>query len=149
MKILTKAYGEYEIDERQLIDVPVGLFGFENLHRYALIDAHQKPFIWLQSLEKTEVAFVLINPLLFRPDYTVDATEDDLAALEIGDPDDMLCFAIVTIPDDGRGMTANLQGPLLINRKTHRARQIISVNPQWQIRHSITDELERQRSNAC
>lgn len=149
MKILTKAYGEYEIDERQRIDVPVGLFGFESLHNYALIDAHQKPFFWLQSLDTVDVAFVLINPLLFRPDYTVDATEDDLAALDIKDPTDMLVFAIVTIPDDGRGMTANLQGPLLINRKTHRARQIISTNPQWQIRHGITEELERQRSSAC
>lgn len=149
MKINTKAYGEYEIDERQVIDVPVGLFGFADLHRYALIDAHQKPFYWFQSLENVDVAFVLINPLLFRPDYSVDASDEDLAAIGITEPDDLLVFSIVTIPNDGRGMTANLQGPLLVNRRTHVARQVIAGNPEWRVRHSITEELERQRSNAC
>lgn len=149
MIIQTKAYGEYEIDEKQLITVPDGLFGFSDLHRYALIDAHQKPFYWFQSLERTPVAFVLINPLLFRPDYTVDALEEDLLALELDKPDDLLVFAIVTIPDDGRGMTANLQGPLLINRENHFGRQIISTNSAWKVRHSISEELERQRSDAC
>ncbi|MFP4643516.1 MAG: flagellar assembly protein FliW [Spirochaetales bacterium] len=149
MTIETKAYGEVEIDERQLISFPVGLFGFEHLHRFALIDAHQHPFYWLQSIEEVDVAFVLLNPLVFRPDYTLDAPKTDIEALEAEDHKDLLVFSIVTIPEDERQMTANLQGPLVIHRRKRIGRQIISMNPKWMIRHNIHDELARMRSDAC
>lgn len=149
MTIQTKAYGTVEIDERQVIDVSGGLFGFEHLRKYALIDAHKEPFYWLQSLDQTEVAFVLLNPLLFRPDYTLDTGEDDLAALDYETPEDLLVFCIVTIPEDDRFMTANLQGPVVINRKSQVGRQVISTNRKWGVRHNIREELSRMRSDAC
>lgn len=149
MQIETKAYGSVEIDERQIIDFPAGLFGFETLHRFALLDAHREPFYWLQSLDRTDVAFVLLNPLLFRPDYTLDAPEEEMQALGAGTSDDLLVFCIVTIPEDQNRMTANLQGPVVINRKRSSGRQIISTNPTWLVRHSIHEELARLRSDAC
>ncbi len=149
MIIETKAYGEIEIDERQLVDFPVGLFGFEHLRKFALLDAHQQPFYWLQSLDETDVAFVLLDPLVFRPDYTLDATEGDIEALGAETNEELLVFCIVTIPEDERRMTANLQGPIVIHRKKRIGRQIISTNPKWMIRHSIQDELAGMRSDAC
>ena len=149
MTIETKAYGEIEVDERQLVSFPVGLFGFEHLHEFALLDAHQKPFYWLQSLEEVGVAFVLLDPLVFRPDYTLDAPQSDFEALEVDNHEDLLVFCIVTIPEDERRMTANLQGPLVVHRKKRVGRQIISMNPKWMIRHNIHDELARMRSDAC
>ena len=59
--ILTKPFGNMELDERQRIRLPFGLLGFESLHDYALLDAEQAPFYWLQSLEVVEIAFVLIE----------------------------------------------------------------------------------------
>ncbi len=149
MTIETKAYGEIAIDERQLVDFPIGLFGFEHLRRFALLDAHQQPFYWLQSLDDREIAFVLLDPLVFRPDYTLDASQADMEALEADDQEDLLVFCIVTIPENDRQMTANLQGPLVIHRKKRVGRQIISTNPKWMIRHNIHDELSRMRSDAC
>ena len=62
--------------------------------------------------------------------------------------EDALVFAIVTIPDDSRQMTANLQGPLILNRRTHAARQSISSNPRWGVRHVIVEELAHRRGSA-
>ncbi len=149
MTIETKAYGQVEIDEKQIIEFPQGLFGFEALRRFALLDAHRQPFYWLQSLDRTKVAFVLLNPLLFRPDYTLDVPSEELATLEASDSEDLLVFCIVTIPVDQEHMTANLQGPVVINRKTREGRQLISNNPKWQVRHNIQEELARMRSDAC
>ncbi len=64
--ILTKPFGSVELDERQRIRFPFGVLGFESLHDYALLDADQAPFYWLQSLEVVEIAFVLIEPRVFR-----------------------------------------------------------------------------------
>ncbi len=141
MKIVTKAYGPLEIDERQVIRFPNGLIGFEQFKVFALLDASQQPFYWLQSLDVPEIAFVLINPLVFRPDYTPDVAEEDLEDLQLDQPDDLLVFSIVTIPENQNRMTANLQGPVLINRKKKIGRQSISLNPNWRVKHVILDEL--------
>ncbi|MGA2481250.1 MAG: flagellar assembly protein FliW [Spirochaetia bacterium] len=149
MKVLTKPYGEMDIEDRQIISFPRGLFGFEDLRRFALFDATQAPFYWLQSLERVEVAFVLIDPHFFRPDYTPDADPGELEEIGITTVEDALVFAIVTIPADSRQMTANLQGPLIMNRRTHAARQSISSNPRWGVRHVIVEELAQAGQGAA
>jgi flagellar assembly factor FliW len=149
MKVLSKPYGEIEVDERQKVRFPSGLFGFEALREFVLLDATQQPFYWLQSLEEPSVAFVLIDPLMFRPDYSPDAEPEEIAEIGVASPDDLLVLAIVTIPESQKGMTANLQGPLLINRRARLGRQSISTNPRWGTRHAILEELAVARQGAC
>lgn len=148
MKVRTKPYGEIDIEDRQRISFPRGLFGFEELREFALLDAAQQPFYWLQSLERVEVAFVLIDPRFFRPDYTPDVDPEELEELGLASADEALIFAIVTIPQTVQRMTANLQGPVVFNRTTHVGRQFISTNPRWGIRHVIQDELAAARQGA-
>jgi len=151
IQIDTKAYGPLEVDERQRIRLQRGLFGFEEYLEFVLLDAGQQPFYWLQSVDEREVAFVLIPPALFRSDYSPGAPSGDLEALGIQDETDenLLVFAIVTIPDDQTRMTANLQGPVLINRSSRQGRQIISNDDRWGVRHVIMDEMKGQRDTAC
>jgi flagellar assembly factor FliW len=149
MLVATKAYGEREIDERQRLTFPIGLFGFEQYRHFALIDATQPPFYWLQSTEEVNTAFVLLDPLVFRPDYVLQVDAAELADIGIEDPTDALCLAIVTIPDNVREMTANLQGPVVVNRSTRVARQLISYNPTWQVRHGIFQEIETAQRQIC
>lgn len=149
MRIDTKAYGTIDVDERQRITFPFGILGFENLSDYALLDSDQPPFYWLQSLEVAEIAFVLINPLIFRPDYEVQVAQEELDEIRIQAPDDMLVFAIVTVPENQNNMTANLQGPLIINRRNRLGRQCISVDPRWKVRHKVLEELAAVRNEAC
>jgi flagellar assembly factor FliW len=151
MKVNTKPYGLIDVDERQKIHFPEGLLGFDNLRDYVLLDALQQPFYWLQSVDIQEIAFVLIDPLIFRPDYTPDISPYELEALDLetGNEENTLIFAIVTIPDDQQEMTANLQGPLVINRHTHVGRQCISESDRWKTRHKIMDELARVRNSVC
>lgn len=141
MKVITKPYGAIEVDNRQKISFPYGILGFENLKSYLLLDADQQPFYWLQSLDVVEVAFVLINPRIFRPDYSLDVPREELEEIDIKSEDDILDFAIVTIPDNPANMTANLQGPIIINKLSRVGRQSISNNDKWQVRHLIMQDL--------
>jgi len=151
MKVNTKPYGLIEIDERQRIHFPAGILGFENLREYVLLDALQQPFYWLQSMEIQEIAFVLIEPKIFRPDYSPDVSAYELEEIELepGDEENMLIFSIVTIPDNQEDMTANLQGPIILNRELHIARQCISENDTWKTRHRIMEELSNIRNSVC
>ncbi len=143
MEVETKAYGRIEVDERQRITFPKGLYGFEPYVDWILLDARQRPFYWLQSKDDARIAFVLINPYLFRHDYVLNIPEDDL--VEIGTPEesDILVFSIVTIPENYAEITANLQGPLVINRKQRIGKQCISLDPRWETKHPIVREMAR------
>ena len=141
MKVVTKAYGPIDVEERQRITFPQGLFGFESAKEYVLLDAEQEPFYWLQSLDKQQLAFVLINPFLFRSDYEMEIDNEDLLHIGISDPGKAVIFSIVTIPSDNGPMTANLQGPLVINRDTRQGIQAILTDSRWKTKHDIIAEM--------
>jgi flagellar assembly factor FliW len=141
MKVNTKAFGLIEVEERQKVIFPQGLFGFDDYKEYVLLDAEHQPFFWLQSVNDQEIAFVLINPFLFRPDYEVNITNEELAEIGITSPENALIFVIVTIPQDGSPMTANLQGPLVINKDKMSGMQAVLSDVKWRTRHDIIAEL--------
>ena len=146
MKVATKAYGLIDVDESQKITFPQGLLGFESLKEYVLLDAEREPFYWLQSTENEQVAFILINPFIFRSDYEVDIDNDVLSTIGIKEPKSALLFSIVTIPQDGSSMTANLQGPIVVNHETKSALQAVLLDPRWKTRHDIMAELAKAQA---
>ena len=141
MKVATKAYGLIDVNEGQRISFPQGLLGFESLKEFVLLDAERQPFYWLQSMDVEQVAFVLINPFLFRPDYEMNIDNEELLPIGITDPEKALIFSIVTILSDGSPMTANLQGPLVINRDNRVGIQAILTDSRWKTKHDIIAEL--------
>ncbi len=147
MEIQTKAMGQVEILEKQIIGLEQGFYGFKDFHRFALIDAPQEPFIWVQSLDKADLAFLAIDPFLFRPDYEIDIEDTLLEPLGIENPSDVLVFALVTIPPDGRPVTANLQGPLIVNKRNNKAMQAVLSDVKWKTKHDIVAESSGKRGN--
>ena len=140
MKVATKAYGLMDIDERQKVTFPQGLFGFEALKDYVLLDAEREPFYWLQSLDNEQIAFILIDPFIFRPDYEANIDNEELKVIKISDPGAAIIFSIVTILPEGP-LTANLQGPLVINRDTRCGLQAVLTDPRWKTKHDIMAEF--------
>jgi flagellar assembly factor FliW len=145
MKVATKAYGLIDVDERQRITFPHGILGFESLKNYALMDAERQPFFWLQSMDNEQVAFIMINLFVFRPDYELNIDNEELKNIGICEPKNALIFSIVTIPPNNSGsagrMTANLQGPLIINRDTRQGLQAVLTDPVWKTKHDILAEF--------
>jgi flagellar assembly factor FliW len=147
VKVATKAYGTVDVDERQRLTFPLGLFGFESFRDYILLDADKQPFYWLQSVDVEQIAFVLVNPFLFRPDYEVNIGNEELAEIDIDSPEKALIFSIVTIPGDGEPMTANLQGPLIINRDSRCGKQAVLQDARWKTKHDIMAELKTAKQS--
>jgi flagellar assembly factor FliW len=145
MRVNTRAYGEVDVDERQRVSFPGGLLGFEKFTDYILLDARQKPFIYLQSLEVPDLAFILIDPFLFRPDYALDISDDALGDIGVTGPEDAVIFAIVTAPADGGPITANLMGPIVISKTTRKGMQAVLGDPKWKVKHDVMAELAESR----
>jgi flagellar assembly factor FliW len=142
MKVDTKAFGLVDVDEKQKITFPQGLFGFEDEKEYVLLDAEHQPFFWLQSVNVQEIAFILINPFFFRHDYEVNISNEELSVIGLTSPENALIFVIVTIPQNGKSMTANLQGPLVINSQNMTGMQTVLSDARWKTKHDIINEAE-------
>ena len=145
IRIKTKPYGECEIDDRQIIEFQDGIFGFDFVKRFVLLDSQDNglPFKWLQAYEESELAFVIIEPLAFMDQYALVISGSDLEAVGASKPEDVLVFAIVTIPGNPSDMTANLQGPVIINPSTRKGRQAISLSDRYGVRHRILNEMKK------
>lgn len=138
MKIVTKAFGEMEVSEKQRVTFSSGLLGFEEIRDFILLDSPEdSPFYWLQAEHYPEIAFVLINPSMILTDYVLEADEQDLKEIDIEGDGDYITFAIVTLGNNPTTMTANLLGPIVINKKNHKGKQVISTNDTYSVRHPL------------
>ncbi|MDY6967121.1 MAG: flagellar assembly protein FliW [Spirochaetota bacterium] len=144
IQINTKPYGEIEVSEKQIIDFPDGILGFEFINRFVILDSiDNSPFKWLQAFTEPDLAFVIIMPDDFLNSYNLVISEIDLQPMGTDNIDELLIFAIVTIPTDPKEMTANLQGPILINPKNSIGRQAISLSDKYHSKHKILDEMKK------
>src|SRR5690606_5234038 len=144
MRISSPRFGEREVREDDIIRFPSGILGFEHVKRYVLLEhSPGSVFHILQGVDDPAVAFVLIDPRTFRPDYKVEVDRGQVAVLELDDVADAVVMAIVTVPEGNpAGMTANLQAPLLFNAKKRLGCQVVLPDGPWRIRHSILAELQ-------
>lgn len=142
MEVQTKTMGVVSVDDSRILNFPKGLFGFEDYHKYALIEAEYEPFFWLQSLDEKSLAFLLIDPFLIVNDYELDIDDKMLKDIGIVSPTDVYVWSVVTVPADGGPVTANLQGPLVVNRKTQTALQVILSDSKWTTKHNILKALQ-------
>ena len=141
MEVKTKSNGIVNVKDEQLVTFPEGLLGFEKYTKFALIDSEYEPFIWLQSLDESALAFLMIDPFIINPDFEVDIDDKELGKIGIKDPSDVLVMTIVTVPNDGSPVTANLRGPVIINKKTHEGMQAILNDPKWTTKFDIVSAL--------
>jgi flagellar assembly factor FliW len=116
------------VARRDAVRMPNGMLGFEEIKDYVLTsNPGEHPFAWLQVQDNTALAFVVIDPFIALPDYQPDIPQADVEFLNLKQPDDALLLGIVTIHDEQRA-TVNLKGPIVVNRHTHVAKQVIIAN---------------------
>ena len=145
IKIKTRPFGEIEINEHQIIDFPDGILGFDDVRKFVLLDAHDEnsPLKWLQAYEEPDLAFVIIRPVDFMREYELVVSMNDIEGVGADTAENLIVFAIVTIPSNPSEMTANLQGPIIINPEKRLGRQAISLSDRYNVRHKILEEMKK------
>jgi len=131
--------GKVQYEPSEVINFPQGLPGFIHLKDYLLInnqDTH--PFVWLISVDEPSTSFLMVNPLLFCPDYNPTITKRDLTELSINTPQSLLMYSIVTLnASDYAQATANLSGPILINLEQKLGKQLVLLDDRYSTKHRI------------
>ena len=120
------------------LQFPAGLLGYPGLQAYRLIEPEDGyPLKFLQSVDREDISFVCIDVAAFKPDYVVPMSDAEARDLAIEAPEEALILAIVVIPADANKMTANLAGPLVVNTRTLRARQIVLNIEQFPLAYPV------------
>lgn len=127
MKIETRDFGEVEIDDSTVITMPKGIIGFEDFQRYTLISPlGEDTFpMWLQSLDKVDLCFVVYDPWQIYPDYEFEIDDEMQTELNVNDNGDFRLLAVAIVPDDYKKTTINLRCPIIINTSSNIAGQTI------------------------
>ena len=113
-----------------------GLPGFPEAHRFTLVrwGDDDSPFSILRSLEDEGLEFVVVPPIVFFPDYAPELDDATAGRLELRTADDAIVLAVVTLGDTPTDATANLMGPIVVNRHTNRAAQAVLAQSGYDLR---------------
>lgn len=151
MEILTKQFGTITLCDDKILTMPSGMPGFPGMNRFTILDHEElQPFHTLQSIDDPDLTFIIMDPFIFMPDYTIDV-EPTLKEMGWDDvtEDDLVVFTIINASsNDPKEITANLLGPLLINTKINEAVQMVLTDGKYTHKHHIFDSLSKKTESA-
>jgi len=139
-------FGEIEVDDDKVINIMGGLLGFPESQKYIIIE-HETgtPFVWLQSTENSDLAFVIADPAEFFPDYSIQIKRDEVKCMDVTEVADLAIYVICTLRADApKDMSANLQGPIVVNTKNRIGRQIVLKESSYTTKHYLFPWLRKQ-----
>jgi len=138
MLIRSTRFGEIEVSENEFIRFPYGLPGFSQEKAFAILPYQpDSPFAFLQSTTEPDLTFVIVDPFVFFADYNFQLEDTVVTELGLSDDQPPQIFNIVRIPEATDDITANLLAPIIINRHTCRAMQIVLDKSPYTVRHRL------------
>lgn len=136
MDVRTTRFGTVQVAEDRLISFPKGLLGFSHCTRFCLLQpADDAAFFWLQSLDEPALAFIVTDPAMFVPEYSVPIRPEQMGELKLNTLDDAQVLVICNKID--HAITGNLQGPLVVNTVTRAGEQFVLAEKRWTTRHTL------------
>jgi flagellar assembly factor FliW len=140
--VKTGRFGQLTVGDGEHIHMPQGVLGFPEQTRFCLVDPGDETLIlWLQSLDDPAIAFPVLEPKIFRPDYSARLSAQELRDLKLENVNQSAVFSVLTIPEDVTQMTANLKAPIVVNLKAQLARQVVLQENEYSIRQGMFKEL--------
>jgi flagellar assembly factor FliW len=138
LRITTTRFGELEIVREDILAFKDGPLGFEGLTRFSIVDPGDATLIlWLQSTEDPAIAFPILEPKIFKPDYSIKLLLSELNSLNINKIEEVSIYTILTIPQNVTEMSANLKAPIVINNVNKMARQIVLQDSKLDVRYKM------------
>ena len=106
------------------ITMAVPMPGFPAHREFVLVRLHEDGLLYaFTSVEDPELRFLVAPPEPFFPEYAPEIDESVFAALNTKDPDRLLLMVVITAGVNET--TANLLAPIVLDRDSMRAQQVV------------------------
>ena len=79
MKLITRIFGEVNVEDNKIINFPHGIIGFPDLKRFTLLFDEEQgtgTIKWLQSIDEPDFAMPVMDPLVVCPEYKPDIDKE-------------------------------------------------------------------------
>ncbi len=126
MEIMTRDFGAMQIDENSILSFAMPILGFEEYRDFVILydgDVGDE-VAWLQSVDNSEVCFVIIDPTRFIPTYTPKLPEEILKKLELS-AENAALRCLMVVRNGIEDATINLKSPIVINPEKKAAGQVV------------------------
>src|SRR3954468_21590680 len=144
MKVLPELYPtDFDTPPANEILLPHGIIGFGAYKRAELLYLPDHlPFLWMKLHGPTDhIHFIVIEPGGIVPGYEPEIFDDDAEALDLRSPAEAMVLNIVTLQRQHPvEATANLIGPVIVNRRTRIGRQLVISNySRYSAHHALVE----------
>ncbi len=147
MQIQTTRFGSIDVDSDRVIVFTQPILGFADCVRYVLIEGPGKGSVyWLQSVERPDVAFLVMDPLQVVPDYEVNLPESEVKDLELADETEAVLLTLVVVPEDKTYVRTNLRAPVIYNPRRNIAKQIVLYDSELPVKYYLRAEVREAES---
>lgn len=120
------------------LNFPDGLVGCPEWQHFVLENSPEMaPVVLLNSTDEPVLSLPAVNPWLVKPDYAPALADADRLALASQSEAELEWLAVLNIQPEPLLVTANLLGPLVVNRRTGMARQVILSNSGYPAAYPI------------
>jgi flagellar assembly factor FliW len=112
-----------------ILRFPEGLIGFGECRNFVLIEeADIVPFRRLQSTDRIDVGFFVLDPQYIRQNYLSLVSGRDWESVGLENPASRMVLVICRLGSTLSQASANFLAPLLINDATRTGRQVVMSN---------------------
>lgn len=137
--------GPVRVPLDEVVIFPEGLLGFSHFKKFIFVsDPSDDVFVWLQSCDKKEVAFPVIEAGFIVETDKLALTSSDRKKLALEESDVADFYCIVRVTSEAKGMTANLKAPIVINQKDRVGYQFIMANQKLQVQYPVFEVLKNR-----
>ena len=142
MEFVSERFGRISYEEAEVLRFPQGLIGFPDMTRFFLYAQEEvAPLACLHSLDDGNLAFLVVDPFTFFPEFEVRVKLPSILRRQMGESADLRVLSIVTIQADFAHSTVNLLGPLVINARTRNGWQVILEDEELSTRHYLFPDM--------
>jgi len=137
MEINTRDFGIVEVEEDAIYEFEDGLYGFEDVKRFAIFEKSfdEVSFLYLQAIDTIVPCFLVFEPWDLHPDYRPVMTKEDMEICQIDDIEELIFLVIASVPSAVAELSINIKSPVVLNPKTRKARQVILQNPEYTVKY--------------
>lgn len=151
MHINTRVFGEIEIEDEKIIMFDNGIVGFPEMQRFAIVHDEEKGINagirYLQSLDETEFAMPVMDPLAVMPDYNPEVEDELLKPIGDFNEENLLVLVTVSVPREIKKISVNLQAPIIINAEEKKGVQVILESGDYKVKYPIYDILQEKKKS--
>ncbi len=143
MNIQTRDFGKLAVEQEDIIKYTRGMYGFEQYKQYVILkDSPEDDIMYLQSIEKDDLSFVIIDPYSIIPSYEPKISDEDILELKVTDQSQLKFLVIAIIKEKIEDSVVNLKSPIAVNPDLKIAKQVIVENLEYPLKYPIFNNGE-------